>query len=152
MLNCSDEMQYRKFIANLKNSLLRRGYPLSLLQEVPYDEERRLHLLKRLRDRRQEQVTDTVNAKFSDHKGNDLLVLKCDYSPHIGKLRLHKEFRKLLKLLRAEIGEAFLAAKNAWWLRTLCTPTRFWTRMLTTSRSWRISSTGRSGEDGEGAL
>ena len=83
---------------------------MSVLQEVPYDEERRLHLLKRLRDRRQEQVTDTVNAKFSDHKGNDLLVLKCDYSPHIGKLRLHKEFRKLLKLLRAEIGEAFLAA------------------------------------------
>ena len=36
--------------------------------------------------------------------------MKCDYSPHVGKLRMHKEFRKLLKFLRAEIGEGFLDA------------------------------------------
>ena len=40
----------------------------------------------------------------------NLLVMKCDYSPHVGKLRMHKEFRKLLKFLRAEIGEGFLDA------------------------------------------
>ena len=25
--------------------------------------------------------------------------MKCYYSPHVGKLRMHKEFRKLLKVL-----------------------------------------------------
>ena len=91
--------------------MLRRGYPTSLLQGVHYDGERRLELLKKLRGRRQqnEQISGRGNssAKSIDHMGN-LLVLKCDYSPYVGKLRMYAEFRKLLQSLRAEVGEGFL--------------------------------------------
>ena len=67
----------------------------------------------------------------------NLLVMKCDYSPHVAKLRMYAEFRRLLKLLRAEVGEGFLEA------RRLCTPTCSWKRMLTTFRS--SSGMGRAG-------
>ena len=95
MLNCSQETQYDKFVTNLKSSMLRRGYPTSLLQRVHYDSERRLELLKRLRGRRQqnEQISGRGNssAKSIDHMGN-LLVMKCDYSPYVGKLRMYAEW------------------------------------------------------------
>jgi hypothetical protein len=97
--------------------MLRRGYPPSLLQGVRYDGERRLELLKRLRGRRQQNEQNSgrwnSSAKF-DQIGN-LLVMKCDYSPHFGKLRMYKEFRKLLNILRAEVGEGFLRTGLSAW-------------------------------------
>ena len=118
MLNCSQDAQYDKFVTNLKSSMLRRGYPTSLLQGVHYDGERRLELLKRLRGRRQqnEQISGGGNssAKFIDQMGN-LLVMKCDYSPYVGKLRMYAEFRKLLKVLGAEVGEGFLRTGLSAW-------------------------------------
>ena len=40
--------------------------------------------------------------------GKDVSILKCQYSPHIRNLRVHVEYRRLLRRLRAEIGETFL--------------------------------------------
>ena len=40
----------------------------------------------------------------------NLLVMKCDYSPHVVKLRMYAEFKSLLRVLRADVGEGFLKA------------------------------------------
>ena len=116
MLNCSQETQYDKFVTNLRSSMLRRGNPTSLLQGVHYDGEQRLEFLKRLRGRRQQNGENSgrgnSSAKFINQMGN-LLVMKCDYSPHVGKLSMYAEFRKLLKVLRAELEKVF-SKLGAW--------------------------------------
>ena len=110
MLNCSNETDYNNFVEKLKEVLHKRGYPAAITTTPSeYDAKRRLQLLKDLYNRAKAK-SDFVdeNVKSKDKNGKELLVLKCDYSPHFAKLQLHRGFRKLLRQLRAHLGEGFL--------------------------------------------
>ena len=90
--------------------LHKRGYPAAITTTPSeYDAKRRLQLPKDLYNRAKAK-SDFVdeNMKSKDKNGKELLVLKCDYSPHFAKLQLHRGFRKLLRQLRAHLGEGFL--------------------------------------------
>ena len=59
------------------------------------------------------QIWDKLAFRFvhkfrPSPKGKELLVLKCNYSPHIKNLQLQREYRKLLRRLRQEVGEGLL--------------------------------------------
>ena len=55
-----------------------------------------------------DEIVKDNNCHGHAAKGKELLVLKCAYSPHIKKLQLHREYRKLPRRLRQEVGEGLL--------------------------------------------
>ena len=83
--------------------LHKRGYPTAITSApAEYDNERRLELLEKLNSR------DNNKVDKKNKKGKELLILKCEYSPLLAKLQLHRKFCKLLRKLRAHLGDAFL--------------------------------------------
>ena len=95
----------------MRRNLHRRGYPNCAMPELAYDPVRRAEMIKKLHDRERKNIFKGKSDDDSqDHtaKGKELVVLKCAYSPHIKKLKLHCEYRKLLRRLRQEVGEGLL--------------------------------------------
>ena len=106
LLNCSDENDFNQLTEDLRNALQRRGYPSISLPCIPYDGVRRTAQIQKLHGRR--KLLSSHQGGNKDKDGEQLLVFKCQFSPHLGKLKLHREVRRLLQHIRSELGRQFL--------------------------------------------
>ena len=100
MMNCSREKDYDKFVSDLEQSLVRRGYHRALLKRTPYDAGKRMELLRKLQARHRDKE---VTAR------EDIIVWKTPFSPQLRQIRLSEAYNGLLQELRAHLGQTFLA-------------------------------------------
>ena len=100
LLNCSNSDDFYSKVNELRDTLLRRGYPYSALPHVDYDEDKRRSMLEKL------QTRDRFNPAPKAHR--DVVVFKCPYGVHIRRLGIHKECKRLIHALRSHLGRDFL--------------------------------------------
>ena len=100
MVNCSNDNDYYRCVADLAGALRKRGYPSEHLQVLPYDREAREVQLLRLQQRQRVAKQQTIK---------DLVVFRCAYSNLLKHVRIRREFQTLLRELRFDLGEEFMA-------------------------------------------
>ena len=101
-MNCSSPEPYYQFVSKLKNALQKRAYPSEILEEPPYDPDRRNDLIKNLQHR------ETKKRKLSDDK----ILFKCFNSTPLQGVRIKKEVYQLLTSLRRELGAQYFKDPN----------------------------------------
>ena len=101
-MNCSSPQPYYQFVSKLKNALQKRAYPSEILEEPPYDPDRRNDLIKNLQHR------ETKKRKLSDDK----ILFKCFNSTPLQGVRIKKEVYQLLTSLRRELGAQYFKDPN----------------------------------------
>ena len=101
LLNCSQERDFEACQKRLIQALLKRGYPRTLLRPVRYDECERQRMLEELSVRDKTCQAATKSAA-------PLLVFKTPFNRQLRRVGIRSETGRLMRALRAEIGEAFL--------------------------------------------
>ena len=116
LLNCTDERDYVKCLSKLQAALACRGYPKSLLVDVPYDSAKRKMMLSRISARfsgssgvAQSQSGNTVcQSKHRKNDGLPVVIFKLEFSDQLRELKLLPAIAKLIGDLRKEVGDDFL--------------------------------------------
>ena len=113
-MNCSQRSEYDRNIVELKSALRSRGYPTSMMPDIPYDEERRMQILTGLAARslrNRPSATDiNTNVITNDYvkKKQRVLAFKTEYFPEIHRLGLMRQINRLIKDLRIHVGQTLL--------------------------------------------
>ena len=107
--------EYDEKISELRKALKSRGYPMSLMPNIPYDEQRRNEILRDLAMRalhrdplaHDDSCLSTATGARQQRRRR-VVAFKTEYFPDLHKLKLRRRIDDLVKDLRKQVGQTLL--------------------------------------------
>ena len=87
LINCSAPSDYDASLSELRDALVKRGYPSALLEHIPYDKDKRDRLLSKFRQRDRVALISERATPVEDVRLNNMIVFKCPFGRHIRQLK-----------------------------------------------------------------